>query len=305
MPVPAISLKGLTKYYGDDLGVMDVTFEVFPGEVMGFLGPNGAGKTTTMRALVGLLKLSSGQARIQGEEVSIYSYEMRKEIGYLPGSPALYENLSGWDHLNFLAQMRGQDCTYEIRSMAQRFDLDLARKIKELSKGNQQKIGVIQAFMHKPSVLILDEPTSGLDPIVQREFSALVDETQSRGAAILLSSHVLSEVEHLADRVVIINSGKQLLVDDISHLKRRTLRTIDLFFSSPVAVNVFSEVHGIKDVQASGNRVTCTVIGAETELLRVAVEHGLDSVQTHESNLDEIFFSIVEGGDLNGFSTLS
>lgn len=139
--------------------------------------------------------------------------------------------------------------------MAQRFDLD--RKIKELSKGNQQKVGVIQAFMHKPSVLILDEPTSGLDPIVQREFSALVDETQSRGAAILLSSHVLSEV------------------------------------------------HGIKDVQASGNRVTCTVIGAETELLRVAVEHGLDSVQTHESNLDEIFFSIVEGGDLNGFSTPS
>lgn len=304
MPTPAISLKGLTKYYGNDLGVMDVTFEVFPGEVMGFLGPNGAGKTTTMRALVGLLKVSSGKAQIRGEEVSIYSHEMRKEIGYLPGSPALYENLSGWDHLKFLAQMRGRDCTQEIRSIAERFDLDLGRKIKELSKGNQQKIGVIQAFMHKPAVLILDEPTSGLDPIVQREFGALVEETRSRGAAILLSSHVLSEVEHLADRVVIINAGKQLLVDEISNLKKRTLRTIDLFFSSPVAANVLSNVHGIKDVQTSGNRVTCTVIGAETELLRIAVEHGLDSVQTHESNLDEIFFSIVEGGDPNGFATL-
>jgi ABC-2 type transport system ATP-binding protein len=304
MPVPAISLKGLTKYYGHDLGVMGVTFEVSPGEVMGFLGPNGAGKTTTMRALVGLLKLTSGQAHIRGEEVSINSHAMRKEIGYLPGSPALYESLSGWEHLNFLARMRGLDCTHEIRSMAERFDLDLGRKIKELSKGNQQKVGVIQAFMHKPAVLILDEPTSGLDPIVQREFGTLVDETQSRGAAILLSSHVLSEVEHLADRVVIINAGKQLLVDDIRNLKKRTLRTIDLFFGAPVAIEVFSKVHGIKDVQAAGNRVTCTVIGAETELLRIAVENGLDSVQTHESNLDEIFFSIVEGGDPNGFTTL-
>jgi len=304
MPVPAISLKGLTKYYGHDLGVMGVTFEVSPGEVMGFLGPNGAGKTTTMRALVGLLKLTSGQAHIRGEEVSINSHAMRKEIGYLPGSPALYESLSGWEHLNFLARMRGLDCTHEIRSMAERFDLDLGRKIKELSKGNQQKVGVIQAFMHKPAVLILDEPTSGLDPIVQREFGTLVDETQSRGAAILLSSHVLSEVEHLADRVVIINAGKQLLVDDIRNLKKRTLRTIDLFFGAPVAIEVFSKVHGIKDVQAAGNRVTCTVIGAETELLRIALENGLDSVQTHESNLDEIFFSIVEGGDPNGFTTL-
>jgi ABC-2 type transport system ATP-binding protein len=305
MPVPAISLKNVTKYYGHDLGVMDVTFDVFPGEVMGFLGPNGAGKTTTMRALVGLLNVSSGQAQIRGEEVRVSSHEMRKEIGYLPGSPALYENLSGWDHLKFLARMRGLDCTNEIGLMAERFDLDLNRKIKELSKGNQQKVGVIQAFMHKPSILILDEPTSGLDPIVQREFGALVDETHSRGAAILLSSHVLSEVEHLADRVVIINAGKQLLVDQIANLKKRTLRTIDLFFSSPVAATAFSEVHGIKDVQAFGNRVTCTVIGAETELLRVAVEHGLDSVQTHESNLDEIFFSIVEGGDVNGISPLS
>ncbi|MBI3429892.1 MAG: ABC transporter ATP-binding protein [Actinobacteria bacterium] len=305
MPTSAISLKGVTKFYGHELGVMDVTFEVLPGEIMGFLGPNGAGKTTTMRALVGLLKLTSGQAYILGEEVTIYSHEMRKEIGYLPGSPGLYENLTGWEHLRFLAKMRDCDCTEEIRSMAERFDLDLHRRIKDLSKGNQQKIGVIQAFMHRPSILILDEPTSGLDPIVQREFSALVDETQSRGAAILLSSHVLSEVEHLADRVVIINDGKQLLVDEISNLKKRTLRTVDLFFGSPIPPEVFSRVHGIKDVHTYGNRITCTVIGAETELLKVAVEHGLESVQTHESNLDEIFFSIVEGGDPNGYSTIS
>lgn len=220
MPTPAISLQGLTKYYGRDLGVADVTFDVFPGEVIGFLGPNGAGKTTTMRCLVGLLNITSGRAEILGQEVGVTATGLRARIGYLPGSPALYKNLTGLEYLKFLAKMRGIDCTEQIYSMAERFDLDSGRRIHELSKGNQQKIAVIAAFMHKPDVLILDEPTSGLDPIVQREFSAIVDEMQTRGAAILLSSHVLSEVEHLADRVVIVNAGKQLLVQENLAVKR-------------------------------------------------------------------------------------
>ncbi len=300
MSIPAISLQGLTKYYGHDLGVSDVAFDVFPGEVIGFLGPNGAGKTTTMRCLVGLLEITSGTAQIFGESVGINSFEQRAQIGYLPGSPALYKNLTAGDHLKFLAKMRKIDCTGQIHSMAERFDLNLGRRIHELSKGNQQKVAVIQAFMHKPKVLILDEPTSGLDPIVQREFSAIVDDMQSQGAAILLSSHVLSEVEHLADRVVVINAGKQLLVEEISELKKRTVRTIDLFFTVPVGNEIFSDVSGIKDIRNYGNRVSCTVIGAENSLLRRAVEHGLESVQTHESSLDDIFFSLVSAGDNNG-----
>lgn len=299
MPTPAISLQGLTKYYGHDLGVSDVTFDVYPGEVVGFLGPNGAGKTTTMRSLVGLLSITSGRAEILGEEVSVTASHQRSRIGYLPGSPALYKNLTGLEHLMFLAKMRGIDCRDQINSMAQRFDLDLGRRIHELSKGNQQKVAVIQAFMHKPKILILDEPTSGLDPIVQREFSAIVDEMQNRGAAILLSSHVLSEVEHLADRVVIINAGKQLLVEEISKLKERTVRTIDLFFASPVVKETFSDIAGVTDVRVFGNRVSCTVVGAENALLRFAVDHGLESVQTHESSLDDIFVSLVSGGDHN------
>lgn len=302
MPTPAISLQGLTKYYGDDLGVGDVTFDVFPGEVIGFLGPNGAGKTTTMRSLVGLLNITSGRAQILGEEVGVTATALRGRIGYLPGAPALYKNLTALDHLEFLARMRKIDCTNEILTMAQRFDLDLGRRIHELSKGNQQKVAVIQAFMHKPEVLILDEPTSGLDPIVQREFSALVDDMQARGSAILLSSHVLSEVEHLADRVVIVNAGKQILVEEISKLKEKTLRTIDLYFGAPVSENVFAGVSGIKDLQIFGNRVSCAVVGAENAVLRVAVEHGLESVQTHESSLDDIFFSLVSGGDTNGLA---
>lgn len=297
MPKPAIRIEQLTKYYGPDLGVADLTFEVYPGEVFGFLGPNGAGKTTAMRALVGLLKITSGRAEIFGMDVSNATPEIRRRIGYLPGSPSLYENFTGWEHLLFLSRMRGVDCTGEIKSIAQRLDLDLHRRIRDLSRGNQQKVGVIQAFMHQPDILILDEPTSGLDPIVQREFAVLVDEAQSRGAAILLSSHVLSEVEHLADRIVIINAGKQLLVDEISHLKERTIRSIDLFFSSPVSKEIFSEIAGVKEVRVYGNRVNCTVVGAENALLRSAVECGVESVQTHESSLDDIFFSIISGGE--------
>lgn len=303
MPVSAISIQGLTKYYGRDLGVAGVTFDVFPGEVIGFLGPNGAGKTTTMRSLVGLLNITSGRAQILGQEVNVGAFALRAKIGYLPGSPALYKNLTGLQHLEFLAKMRGIDCNEEIHSMAERFDLDLGRHIHELSKGNQQKVAVIAAFMHKPEVLILDEPTSGLDPIVQREFSAIVDDMQTRGAAILLSSHVLSEVEHLADRVVIVNAGKQVLVEEISRLKEKTVRTIDLYFGAPVKGEVFAGISGIKDLRTYGNRVSCTVVGAENALLRCAVDNGLESVQTHESSLDDIFFSLVSGGDANGLAS--
>jgi len=305
MPKPAIKFEGLTKFYGHDLGVADLTFEVFPGEVMGFLGPNGAGKTTAMRALVGLLKITSGRAEILGTDVGTANPEVRRRVGYLPGSPSLYENLTSWEHLLFLSRMRGVDCTREIRSMAERLDLDLQRHIRDLSKGNQQKVGVVQAFMHHPDVFVLDEPTSGLDPIVQREFAVLVDEAKSRGAAVLLSSHVLSEVEHLADRVVIVNAGKQLLVDEISHLKERTIRSIDLFFASPITESIFSEISGVIEVRVYGNRLNCTIVGGENALLRTAVEHGVESVQTHESSLDDIFFSIIEGGDANDPNSVS
>jgi ABC-2 type transport system ATP-binding protein len=290
-----ISLSDLTKYYGKTLGVSGVTFDVFPGEVMGFLGPNGAGKTTAMRSLVGLLNITSGSASIFGERVSVTTHEMRSRIGYLPGSPALYENLTGREHLNFLARMRGRNCERAIVDLAARLDLDLGRHIRDLSKGNQQKVGVIQAFMHQPEVLILDEPTSGLDPFVQREFALMVDERKTQGAAILLSSHVLSEVEHLADRVVIVNQGKQLLVDEIANLKRKALRTLDMYFLNDINENAFRSIPGVSDVFGFGRRVTCSVIGAETEVLRIAVELGVESVQTHESGLDEIFFSIVDG----------
>jgi ABC-2 type transport system ATP-binding protein len=297
MPEPAISLVGLTKYYGHELGVADITFEVFPGETVGFLGPNGAGKTTSMRSLVGLLNITSGSARIFGEKVSVRSFEMRSRIGYLPGAPTFYQNLTAKEHLSFLAKMRNARCANEIDSLAERLELDLSRRVHDLSKGNQQKVGVIQALMHRPDVLILDEPTSGLDPIVQREFAVIIDECKSRGAAILLSSHVLSEVEHLADRVVILNLGKQILVDDIRHLKEKAVRTVDLFFHDLVDDKEFVGISGVSEVFGYGTRITCKIVGSENALFAKAVQMGLESVQSHESGLDEIFFSIVDGGE--------
>lgn len=293
---PAIRLNNLSKSYGASRGIEGISFEVMPGEVFGFLGPNGAGKTTAIRTLVGLIKASSGSAEILGESVSISSVSLRSKIGYLPGVLSTYKGYTAWEFLQFVANMRGLNCDEKIVEYAKRLELDLHRKISQLSKGNRQKIGVIQAFMHQPLVLFLDEPTSGLDPIVQREFEEILEEAKSRGAAIVLSSHVLSEVEHLADRVAIIDKGKLLVVEKISVLKENSPRTIDLYFTEPVDESIFKSIKGIKDLEVKKSRVRCTVIGSESQLLKVALENGLESVRTHEPTLDEIFVSLVKRG---------
>jgi ABC-2 type transport system ATP-binding protein len=294
---PAITLDHLTKYYGRQRGIEDVTFEVVPGEVVGFLGPNGAGKTTTMRTLLGLLRITSGGASILGQDVATAPSSLRQRIGYLPGALELYQNLTGRAYLTFLARMRGKDLSPEFEALGERLDLDLTRHIHDLSKGNRQKIGVVQAFMHDPDVLILDEPTGGLDPVAQREFEVLLEERRSRGAAVLLSSHVLSEVDHLAQRVAIIDHGQLVTVEHIDELKEQAARTIDLDFSTTVPAAEFTAVPGVTDAFAHGTRVSCTVVGAETDVLRRAVELGVVSVHTHEASLEDVFFSLVGRGD--------
>lgn len=293
--IPGISLNALTKHYGKDVGVEDLTFQVQRGEVVGFLGPNGAGKSTAMRALMGILKISSGNAQILGVDVLGAAPGLRSSIGYLPGSPTFYNNLSAGQFLTFLANLRRVDCSSEIEALSNRLKLDLSKRIKSQSKGNRQKVGLIQALMHNPDVLILDEPTSALDPLVQHEFAELMDEAKQRGASVLLSSHVLSEVEHLADRVVIINAGKLLRVSDIDTLQDRTVQSLALSFPSPVATQTFLPVPGVRDVQARGTHITMHVIGPVTEVLRTAVAHGVLRVQTSEPSLDDIFYSIVNG----------
>ena len=293
---PAISLHNLTKSYGKSRGVENISFDVMPGEVFGFLGPNGAGKTTAIRTLVGLINATSGSAEILGEDALSSSVKLRSKIGYLPGVLSIYKGYTAWQYLQFIAKMRGTNCDEKIKEYAARLKLDLHKHISDLSKGNRQKVGVIQAFMHQPAVLFLDEPTSGLDPIVQREFEAILDEAKARGAAVMLSSHVLSEVEHLADRVAIINEGKLVVVEKISVLKEKAPRTIDMYFNQEIDHSIFNQVNGVKDLQVKGSRASCTVIGSESELLKVALANGLESVRTHEPTLDDIFLNLVSVG---------
>jgi len=290
--VSALELRDLTKYYGNDLGIDGVSFEVEQGETFGFLGPNGAGKTTTMRLLLGLITATRGTATILGQDITL-GPSVRESVGYLPGTLELYEQLTGREFLDFFAKLRKRDCKKQIRQLSDRFDLDLSRHIRDLSKGNRQKLGVVQAFMHEPDLLLLDEPTSGLDPLVQRDFAELVRETTTRGATLLLSSHVMSEVELLTDRVAVINVGKLLLVERIVDLKSRAVRSVELDFDEPVDAQLFSMLDSVKEVTTHRNRIICKVSGSEHELLRLAVAHDVQTVMTHEPDLNEIFFSLI------------
>lgn len=289
----AIELRNLTKSYGKSRGIEDISLTVEQGEVLGFLGPNGAGKTTCIRTLMGLIKATSGQATILGENALAAPASLRSKVGYLPGVFAVYENYSAFELLRFIAKMRGINCDSAIEEYANRLKLDLHRHIHDLSKGNRQKVGVIQAFMHNPDVLFLDEPTSGLDPLVQREFESILDEAKARGAAVVLSSHVMSEVEHLADRVAIINQGRLVVLEQISTLKLRARQQVVLYFDHPVAESTFSTLHGVSEVLVRGNELSCTIVGEESELLQVAVANGVKSIRSHEPTLDEIFMSYI------------
>lgn len=291
----AVELKGLTKFYGKSRGIEDITFDIEQGETFGFLGPNGAGKSTALRTLVGLIFATSGEAKILGEDALIANPKLRARIGYLPGSLGLYKQLTGWEALTFIAKMRGKNCDKEIKLYAERLELDLHKHIHDLSKGNRQKVGVIQAFMHQPEVLFLDEPTSGLDPLVQREFEAMLDEVKARGGSVMLSSHVLSEVDHLANRIAVIKDGRLVVVDEISKLKSKAIHSLVLTFDQPVNPAIFAGILGVSDVLTSGNVITCKVVGNENHLLTIATANGVTNVRSVEQSLDEIFLGLVAG----------
>jgi ABC-2 type transport system ATP-binding protein len=288
-----VEIQGLTKFYGDVVGIENLNLEIKAGEVVGFLGPNGAGKSTTIRVLLGLINASSGRASFNGADALTKNPDLRRQVGYLPGAPTYYNRYKALDFLKMFADIRGVNCDEIIYDYARRLKLDLTKKIGELSKGNRQKVAVIQAFMHQPKILFLDEPTSGLDPLVQIEFEKILDEAKARGAAVLLSSHVMSEVEHLADRVAIINKGRLMVFEDIATLRSRTIRKIDLHFPAITSAERFKSLSSVSEVDVHGKRITCTVVGSEHELLKLAVELGVENVKTHETSLEDIFLAEV------------
>jgi ABC-2 type transport system ATP-binding protein len=291
----AIEVTGLTKWYGRKLGVEDVSFDVESGCVTGFLGPNGSGKTTVIRMLLGLISITRGSASVLGVDVASAPASLRAEIGYLPGVLGLPKNRTVRDHLAFLTSMRGVDAMPLALDLCDRFRLSPDARIGSLSKGTRQKVGVVQAFMHEPRVLILDEPTSGLDPLVQREFETLLAEARDNGAAVLLSSHVMHEVEVLASRVAIIDKGRLLVIDDMSALKERTSRTVTFSFPRAVDSSVFDEIDGVRSATASGHDLTVTVVGSAAEVLHAAGELGATSVISHEPSLEDVFYDVTDG----------
>jgi len=293
---PVIEADGLTKFYGRNRGIEDLSFRLEPGEVFGFLGPNGAGKSTTIRTMLDLIRPTRGRIKVFGLDPRVDGAAVHARLGYVPGEFGLYERLTGREYLDAFASFRGGGGAARIDELADRLTIDLHRRIHELSHGNKQKLGLIQAFMHEPDLLVLDEPTQGLDPLVQQSFFGLIDEARARGASVFLSSHVLPEVERVCDRVAIIREGHLVSVSDIDDLKAAALRRLELRFDRPVAPAAFDSLASVVDVEAHGDALLLTIHGPVDEVIKEAARHTVVSVASHEPSLEEIFLHIYRDG---------
>lgn len=299
-----ILIENLTKFYGRHRGVIDLSFEVARGHVFGYLGPNGAGKTTTIRLLLDLIRPTRGRATILGLDTRQHSREIRRRIGYLPGELALYNDLSGAEMLQYLGNLRPKaeggkrqvDWAF-VEQLAARLDSDLARPIRTLSHGNKQKIGLIQAFMHRPELLILDEPTTGLDPLMQQEFYRMIAEARSNGQTVFLSSHVLPEVERVCDQVGIIREGRLITIEQVAALKARALRQLEIHFAAPVPQAAFANIAGVRDVKIEDTVLHCTLAGSLDALIKTAAQFELVNIISHEPRLEEIFLAYYSGAE--------
>ncbi|MDJ0960420.1 MAG: ABC transporter ATP-binding protein [Acidimicrobiia bacterium] len=291
----AIHTEALTKHYGDVKALVDLDLDIRPGEVFGFLGPNGAGKTTMIRTILDEIRPTSGSASILGMDTHLQSVEIREHIGYVPGDLAMYPNLTGRDTLTYFANLRGGVDWSFVDTLAERLGADLTKKVGDLSSGNRQKVGLIQAFMNRPKVLVMDEPSSGLDPLVQREFQTMMREVAADGRTVFLSSHTLSEVQRVADRVGIIRQGHLIAVEGVSELRSKAIRTVNLFFDEPVDGAVFGGLPGVREVSVENHHVTLSFDGQMETLLKVVTEqYSLLDITTQEADLEEIFLTYYE-----------
>ena len=296
---PAIETVGLSKTYtGDVHALSDLDLRVEVGEVFGYLGPNGAGKSTTIRLLLGSLRPTAGMAAVFGIDTWRQPVEAHRRVGYLPGDLRLADRLSGHEQLASLARLRGVADDGLRAELCERLNVVLDRPIRQLSKGNRQKLGVVQAFMHRPELVVLDEPTTGLDPLLQSEVRSLIRETAEDGRSVFLSSHSLDEVQHVADRVGIVRSGRLTDVDSVERLRERSLRHVTITFADPIDATPFAALEGVRVVEADGPvlRLTAPEPAMDAIVKRAAERRVVDLV-SQPADLEEIFLELYREPD--------
>lgn len=284
-----IQVERITKDYGSGKGVFDVSLEVKKGEVFGYLGPNGAGKTTTIRQLMGFIRPDKGSCKIQGMDCFTQSAQIQRSLGYLAGEIAFMDDMKGMEFLNFMADMKGMKDRSRIQELMHRFDLDSRGKIRKMSKGMKQKIGIICAFMDHPEVLILDEPTSGLDPLMQNRFIELIQEEKKKGTTILMSSHLFEEVEKTCDRAAIIRDGRIVVVEDMIQLAKKKQKTYDVKLKDEQEAERLAQNTILKVLGKRGRHVEIAVRQNIKEVLGILNQYEIIDLDVKSQNLEEIF----------------
>ena len=290
-----IEINNLTKYYGKERGIIDVNFNVEENEIFGFIGPNGAGKSTTLRTLLGLIYPTSGSATIFGKDCIKYGPEIKKEIGYLPSEVFYYDKMKVIELLNYSASFYKKDCSKRIKELAGIMDLNLNKKIDDLSFGNKKKVGIVQGLLHEPKLIILDEPTSGLDPLMQQKFFELLQEENKKGATILFSSHILGEVQRLCNRVAIIKEGKIIQLEKIRALQENNYKKIKVQTTTNLDSNYFN-IDGVSNFEVKQNIISFLFRGNINSIMKKISEIEIANVWIEEPDLEEIFLHYYEKG---------
>ena len=290
-----IEINNLTKYYGKERGIIDVNFNVEENEIFGFIGPNGAGKSTTLRTILGLIYPTSGSAKIFGKDCIKQGSEIKKEIGYLPSEVFYYDKMKVIDLLKYSATFYKKDCSKRIKELAEIMDLNLNKKIDDLSFGNKKKVGIVQGLLHEPKLIILDEPTSGLDPLMQQKFFELLQEENKKGATILFSSHILGEVQRMCNRVAIIKEGKIIQLEKISALQENNYKKIKLQTTANLDQNYFN-IDGVSKLEVKQNIISFLFRGNINSIMKKISEIEIANVWVEEPDLEEIFLHFYEKG---------
>jgi ABC-2 type transport system ATP-binding protein len=287
-----IEVAHLTKYYGKARGIVDVSFSEEEGEIFGFIGPNGAGKSTTIRLLLSLIHPTSGSAKVFGKDVVAHGPEIRRDIGYLPSEVYYYEGMRVSDLLKYSASFYDHDCTQRIRELSETMELEMHRRISDLSYGNKKKVGIVQGLLHSPKLLFLDEPTAGLDPLMQRRFFDLIREENARGVTVFFSSHILGEVQRLCSRVGIIREGRIVEISDIRTLQQNNYKKVRVTAQGLTAASF--DLPGVTNLQSENGSVHFFFKGDINAVLQKMSGARVEDVTIEEPTLEEIFMHYYE-----------